>query len=122
MKKYNNIPELLLDINLTNDVLLQKDPTERVQYLIIIDSETGCELSDCEILITLNNNENIIVKQPVIISCNQTSYLYSCDEMIESDDCFNVDNIKQIELLHGVPGIRVQYEMELCFWNYSFLD
>lgn len=120
MKHYTGIPDLIKDINCTNDVLMQIDPSERVRYLTIVDSENGSEIADSECLIILKNSKKITLKQPVLINCNQKTYLYSGDDLMDYDDCFAIEDIQQVILVHGVTGIEVQYDFEIDIWIYSF--
>jgi len=122
MKHYTGIPGLLRDLNCTNDVLLQIDPCERVRYLMIVDSENGFETTDCECLIVLKNSKKITLKQPVLINCIQKTYLYSGDELMDYDDCFSIEDIQQVILIHGVTGIEVQYDLKCNIWNFFILE
>ncbi|MGD9493361.1 MAG: hypothetical protein AB7V36_08385 [Bacteroidales bacterium] len=101
---------------------MQKDPLDRVRYLMIIDSENGAEITDFECLITLTNGKMATLKQPVLISCIQKTYLYSGDELMDYDDCFAIEDIQRVILVHNVIGIEIQYDFEFNIWNYSFLD
>lgn len=122
MKQYAGIPDLLRDVNHINDILLQMDPSERVKYLVIIDYENGAEIKDFECLITLTNGKMTTIKQPVLISCIHKTYLYSGDELTNYDDCFAIEDIQRVILVHNFSGIEVQYDFEFNIWNYSFLD
>jgi len=122
MKHYTGIPELLRDLNCTNDVLMQIDPSERVRYLMIVDSENGSEITDCECHIILKNSKIITLKQLVLINCIQTTCLYSGDELMDYGDCFAIEDIQRIILVHGVNGIQVNYDFEFGIWEYFILD
>jgi len=89
---------------------------------VIIDSENGSENTDFECLITLATGKMTILKQPVLISCIQKTYLYSGDELMDYDDCFAIEDIQRVILVHNVIGIEIQYDFEFNIWNYSFLD
>ncbi|HBG69175.1 MAG: hypothetical protein A2W93_07745 [Bacteroidetes bacterium GWF2_43_63] len=101
---------------------MQIDPSERVRYLMIVDSENGSEITDCECHIILKNSKIITLKQLVLINCIQTTCLYSGDELMDYGDCFAIEDIQRIILVHGVNGIQVNYDFEFGIWEYFILD